>query len=71
MGGGRRNFIRNTDQDYLNGKKGARIDNRNLIDEWNRKMEAQKAKHKFLWNLTEFEQLKPNQYDHVLGLSYN
>ena len=67
MGGGRKNFITINDKDYLADKKGLRIDNRNLINEWTLNMEKRKLKHKFLWNYTEFVQLKPNNYDHVLG----
>jgi alkaline phosphatase len=68
MGGGRKNFITTNDKDFLADKKGLRIDNRNLINEWNMKMEKTNLKHKFLWNYTDFTQLKPSQYDHVLGL---
>lgn len=73
FGGGRRKFLRNTDKDYsLNNKYGDRKDNRNLIDEWNNIMNMKKLKHKFLWNLTDFQNLKANEYDHVMGLlSYN
>ena len=67
MGGGRKNFMTTNDQDFLANKKGSRIDKRNLINEWNSNMENNKLKHKFLWNYTDFMQLKPNQYDHVLG----
>ena len=68
MGGGRKNFITNNDQDFSEkNKKGLRIDNRNLINEWNQNMEDKNLKHKFIWNYTDFSQLKPNQYDHVLG----
>ncbi len=67
MGGGRKNFMTTDDQDFLANKKGSRIDKRNLINDWNSNMENKKLKHKFLWNYTDFMQLKPNQYDHVLG----
>ena len=59
--------MRVTDKDYKNGKKGDRTDNRNLIDDWNQAMERSKMRHKFIWNLTEFEKLKPNVDDHILG----
>ena len=68
FGGGRRKFLRNTDTDYfVTTKKGDRVDQRNLIEEWNKKMEDKKLKHKFLWNKADFDSLRPNQYDHVLG----
>ena len=69
FGGGRIKFLRDNDTDYkLTEKKGDRIDNRNLIDEWQSKMLSKNIKHKFLWNLSDFQNLKPNQYDRVLGL---
>jgi hypothetical protein len=30
-------------------------------------MEDKKLKHKFLWTKADFDALRPNQYDHVLG----
>ena len=33
-------------------------------------MDNRSLKHKFVWNLTDFKNLKPNQYDHVLGKNY-
>ncbi len=72
FGGGRRKFLKITDKDYFLNKYGDRKDNRNLIDEWNNIMNSKKLKHKFLWNYTDFQNLRPNQYDHILGLlSYN
>jgi len=60
--------LRNTEQDFVNKKKyGDRVDNRNLIDEWQKKMEKKRLKHKFLWNISEFERLKTEKYDHILG----
>jgi len=70
MGGGRRKFLRKEDSDYANATlKGDRADNRNLIDEWKQKMKSQNLKHKFLWNITDFKSLNPNDnYDRILGL---
>ena len=69
FGGGRRKFLRNTDSDHKDPlKKGDRIDNRNLIDEWTDKMRRQNLQHKFLWNKTDFLNLRPYEYDHILGL---
>ena len=66
--GGREKFLRNTDRDMANpNKTGDRVDGRNLIDEWEAKMTKAGAKHKFVWNLTDFDSLKKSQYDHVLG----
>lgn len=69
FGGGRRKFLRNTDSDYQDAaKKGDRTDNRNLIDEWAESMRAMNKKHKFVWNRTDFDGLRPYTYDHILGL---
>lgn len=62
MGGGRRNFLKKEA-----GSPGLRIDNRNLIQEWEQKMIALKKTHKYVTNLTSFRDLKPNQYEHLLG----
>ncbi|CAF1153410.1 unnamed protein product, partial [Brachionus calyciflorus] len=67
--GGRRKLMRTQDRDYQESDKyGDRIDNRNLINEWSDKMERLNKTHKFVWNLTDFNSLKPGQYEHVLGL---
>lgn len=70
--GGRRRFLRNEDRDMANSSKfGDRIDNRNLIEEWQAKMKASGLKHKFLWNLTEFNEIRSDggeKYDHIMGL---
>ena len=68
FGGGRRKFLSNETMDFYEKKTGQRIDGRNLIDEWIKKMESNNLKHKFLWNLTDFQNLKPLQYDHILGI---
>lgn len=68
--GGRRKFLRNTDEDYSNKKKfGDRVDNRNLIEEWTKNMQNKKLKHKFFWNISDFETIKSENYDHILGKS--
>lgn len=67
--GGRRKFMRIDEHDYSEADKiGDRIDNRSLINDWQHEMEQKNKTHKFVWNLTDFNNLKPNQYDHVLGL---
>ena len=69
LAGGRNKFLSKNDFDYSEmNKTGTRTDNRNLINEWIQKMKLNNKKHKFLWNLTDFNQLRPNQYDHILGL---
>ncbi len=65
MGGGRSKFLNKT-QYNLNStysETGDRIDNRNLIEEWKNKGK----KYKFIWKRNEFDQLKPNQDEHILG----
>jgi alkaline phosphatase len=47
---------------------GDRVDKKNLISEWHTKMAANKKKHKYLSSYQEFNNLKPNENDHVLGL---
>ncbi len=69
FGGGRRKFLTNQDSDYFETtRKGDRVDTRSLIDEWGARMSSKKLRHKFLWNLTDFNELRPNQHDHILGL---
>ncbi|RMZ99235.1 alkaline phosphatase-like [Brachionus plicatilis] len=69
FGGGRRKFLRKEDRDYHEwNKTGERVDNRNLINDWHEKMERMNKTHKFVWNISDFKNLKPNQYDHVLGI---
>ena len=68
FGGGRKNFLPNTEHDYLqNGSMGLRIDNRNLINDWAKSQEQMKKKYKFLWNATELRNLDTEKYDHYLG----
>ncbi len=69
FGGGRNKFLTNEDSDYFEkNKKGHRADTRNLINEWSTQMSSRNLNHKFIWNLTEFYDLKPNQHQHILGL---
>ena len=68
FGGGRNNFLRVNDTDYKdNRKKGNRVDNRNLIKEWEEKMTNKNIRHKFIWNYTDFTNLNPKDYDKLLG----
>jgi alkaline phosphatase len=68
FGGGRKKFLRTSDPDPKSGKLGERIDGRNLIEEWQNKMKSEGRTYKYIWNLTEFENLKPGQYERVLGV---
>jgi alkaline phosphatase len=60
--------MRKTDHDFIENKLGDRTDNRNLIHDWDEKMKQKNKKHKFVWNRSDFESLKPNQHDHILAL---
>ena len=60
MGGGRSYFLKANES-------GKRIDNRDLIKEWKEKMNTNNLKAKYVTNLTDFRQLKPRGYDHLLG----
>lgn len=69
FGGGRRKFLTTNDTDYLDKiKTGDRIDNRNLIKIWEEKIALKGLRPKFLWNLSDFENLKADEYNHVLGI---
>lgn len=67
MGGGRRKFTRKEDRDPVANRFGDRIDGRDLISEWQNKMQSKNKTHKYIWNIDEFKNLKPKQYEHVLG----
>ena len=67
MGGGRNKFMKDVDKDPLEEEYGHRVDNRDLIKEWSDKMRKKNLTHKYVSNLNEFNALKPNQYEHVLG----
>ena len=67
MGGGRRKFTRKEDRDPVANRFGDRIDGRDLISEWKSKMQSKNLTHSYIWNLEQFKNLKPNQYQHVLG----
>jgi alkaline phosphatase len=69
--GGRRKFLRTQDTDpSCKNLRGDRIDNRNLIDEWHLQMRLLNVSHKYIWNLTAFDEFDPSEAscDHVLGL---
>jgi alkaline phosphatase len=62
-------FLPTTESDPASASdKGDRVDGRNLINEWNAKMTAANLTHKYVWNINDFNAVKPNEYEHVLGL---
>ena len=68
FGGGRLNFMGVEDADFQEKNKfGIRTDGRNLINEWVDNMYNKGLKHRFLWNKKDLENLKPGEYDHILG----
>lgn len=68
FGGGRTRFTPKGLVDYDGKDNGSRVDGRNLIKEWEEKMEAKGNAYKFIWNATQLRNLEVNQYDYVLGL---
>jgi alkaline phosphatase len=65
MGGGRKNFLPNTEKDpeYTN-KTGMRLDNRNLMQEWQKKYKHSQV----VWNKKQFKDVKAKKTKHLLGL---
>lgn len=70
MGGGRKKFLNglNFKLNETYAESGDRVDGRNLVNEWTAKMSNEKKRCKFVWNRTGFDQLRPNEHDHVLAL---
>jgi len=68
MGGGRRNFLPETaiDPEYSD-KKGKRLDDRNLIEEW-QNQSTSTVEYEYVWNKAQFDRLKPERAKKVLGL---
>lgn len=70
LGGGRMMFLPNTVSDNLEtSRKGTRVDNRNLIQEWLDKMKLQESnkKYKYIWSADDFRNTDFKDYDHILG----
>ena len=65
LGGGRRSFLKREEgADPEDGKKGERMDGRDLTEEWvNRYPNAE-----YVWNRDQFVTLDPTKVDHLLGL---
>lgn len=59
--------MKKTDKDYSINATGNRVDNRNLIDEWNTKMTEKNLKHKFIWNANGLRSLDAAKTDYVFG----
>ncbi len=64
LGGGRRHFLPQSEQDPEHPAIfGARLDRRNLTDEW-----LTKPRSSYVWNAKQLDILDISQVDHVLGL---
>lgn len=64
MGGGRNSFIPSTENDPEYGNNGARLDGRNLPEEW---LDANPNSN-YVWNKEQFDSIDPATTDHLLGL---
>lgn len=65
LGGGRSKFIPNTVSDPEDsGRKGTRLDGRDLPTEWTTKL----ANASYVWNKAQFDSIDPSKTDHLLGL---
>ncbi|XP_029205526.2 alkaline phosphatase-like [Acropora millepora] len=65
FGGGRRKFLHQgqADPEYP-GKKGERLDRKDLIQQWLDKHNNSR----YVWNQAQFDQIDPEKVDHVIGL---
>jgi alkaline phosphatase len=64
LGGGRGKFLPNTaDDPEETGKKGERLDGRDLTAEW-----LAKPRSAYVWNKAQFDAIDPATVDHLLGL---
>lgn len=68
LGGGRIKFMPNNQKDFLQNMNGSRIDNKNLIQDWQSQMRSLNKSHKFIWNASDFRDTDFKSYDHILGL---
>lgn len=65
LGGGRSNFMPNTDADpEYPSQKGRRADGRDLTQQWM----SQYKRADYVWNRTQFEAIDPAKTEHLLGL---
>ena len=67
FGGGRRKFLHQgqADPEYP-GKKGERLDRKDLIQQWLDKHNNSR----YVWNQAQFDQIDPEKVDHVIGMLY-
>lgn len=68
LGGGRKNFLPNTEPDveYPN-LSGTRPDSRNLIEEWEKEKSDSNLKHEYVWNASQFYAVDTDNVDYLLG----
>lgn len=64
MGGGRNSFLPNSENDPEYGSTGARLDGRNLPQEW----VSLNPNSQYVWNKEQFDSIDPETTDHLLGL---
>ncbi|XP_072014271.1 alkaline phosphatase, tissue-nonspecific isozyme-like [Amphiura filiformis] len=67
MGGGRENFMLNTERDPETNRLGKREDGRDLIKEWVA-AKSQLGTAKYVWEKSEFDAIDPPNVDYLLGL---
>ncbi|XP_061189803.1 alkaline phosphatase, tissue-nonspecific isozyme-like [Saccostrea echinata] len=70
LGGGRRAFYPKNFSDPETGATNVnkRLDNRNLVEEWQAIQTAQNRKHKYVWKKDDFDSIDEKDVDYVLGL---
>ena len=61
------NFLPKTEKDFFKNSTGSRIDNRNLIKEWQTKMTQMNKSHKFIWNAKDFRNTNFKMHEHILS----
>nr|AKH49607.1 alkaline phosphatase 2 [Helicoverpa zea] len=67
FGGGKRAFLPNTEQDEKRSY-GRRIDNRNLIKEWEDDKVSRNVSHQYVWHREQLMRLKEDLPEYMLGL---
>nr|ABR88230.1 membrane-bound alkaline phosphatase [Heliothis virescens] len=67
FGGGKRAFLPNTEQDEK-GSYGRRLDNRNLIKEWENDKVSRNVSHQYVWNREQLMSLNDDLPEYMLGL---
>lgn len=70
FGGGRREFINNTEKDE-DGEFGVRLDGRNLIKEWIAERKANGVRAKYVWDKKSLSKVSVTFTDQILGLFAN